>query len=111
MITFNLLHKNMTHEHLGFIPMYFDDRLIGTFSAEELMNVGYRQTAGSAPCDYFVKNPKFKMRPDGALKWPGDPWQVPIADYQFGDETLRFYDSAMFSIQQADGSFRVWRLD
>jgi len=110
-IQFQMLHPRATQDMLGFIPHYFDDRLIGSYTAEQLMIAGYQQTAGCEPNDYFNRVQQFQMREGGVLKFPGDRPMKPIAMYQFGTETLYFYESEMFSIVQPDASFKVWRLD
>lgn len=99
-----LLHPDMTPEHLGFLPFIIspgDNRPV-----EEQINERYQHGGGWRP------NYKWAMDPDTkAITFLGDKPLLPIARIQVNDETVYVYDHAYVAIVEADGSYEVARMD
>jgi hypothetical protein len=98
-----LLHPRMTIEHLGLIPDFVSED--DPRSAIEQIDANYA-FGGWQPLAGWLY-----MKPDGRVKYPGDPELIPLACADFRDETIYFYDHAFVGVRQRDGSFEVARLD
>jgi hypothetical protein len=97
-----MLHPNMTFDHLGYIPTFVsveDDD-----SARQQIHKRY--VSGWIPFKQFKMDPKTHT-----LRFPGDPPFKPLAQAQLRDELILFYDCAWVAIVQPDGSFETARLD
>lgn len=123
MIKFNLLHPDMTEDHLGLIPFFLsekDDR-----PAREQIDHHYQHGGGWRPINGFKLNAKFTkldktsspfvMSRQLGVKYPGDPMLKPLAVARMmnlkRDETLVFYDGSFLAIFQPDFTFEIARLD
>lgn len=98
-----LKHSRADMEMLGLVPAFLSER--DPRPAREQIDQNYRHGGGWRP------SPKFKMLPNGNLKYPGDPPTILLAEAQLHDETIRFYDCAWLAIVQPDGTFEVSRVD
>jgi len=87
MLVWEFLHPRMTPEHLGFLPGWLDEN------------------------DPRPAKEQFKLIKNNWLTYPDDPPLRPLAQCQFRDELIVFYDHAWVMIKQADGSFEVCRMD
>src|SRR5262245_26974814 len=97
------LHPRMTYDHLGLLPEMLwtsDPR-----PARAQFNERYSHGGGWDPFHGF------KMLADHTLTYEGDPPTVPLAQCQFRDELIIFYDHSWVAIVQKDGSFEVCRMD
>jgi hypothetical protein len=100
-LEWELLHSEVTPEHLGLIPYFVfasDPR-----PAKEQFNERY--ISGWTPFNGF------KMLGGSRLKYPGDPAFAPLARTKLRDETILFYPHAWVVIMQPDGSFEACRMD
>jgi hypothetical protein len=100
-LKWELLHPKMTLAHLGYIPIFIDDK--SPFSAKEQINTNY--VSGWIPFKGF------KLTEENHLTYPGDPILKPLAKAQLRDEVIYFYDSSWVCIVEPDGSYEVARLD
>lgn len=103
MINFELLHPRMTQAHLGFIPEWLDPNIQA--SAKQQLDWHYKHGGGWNPFEGFI------LQDDNSLTYPGDPPLKPLAQAQFRDEIILFYDCAWVAIVQPDRSFEVCRMD
>lgn len=103
MIEFELLHSAMTHAHLGAIPAFLspDDPR----PAREQFDERYGFAGGWSPMKGF------ELRDDNAIKYPGDPAHLPLAQVRLREELIVFYASAWVAIIQPDRSYEIARLD
>jgi hypothetical protein len=101
-IEWELLHPQMTIDHLGYIPLFLcaaDPK-----GASEQFNKHY--ISGWRHFDGFNLNPETHV-----LSYPGDPPLYPLARGMLRDETILFYRHAWVVVLQADGTFEVCRMD
>jgi hypothetical protein len=96
------LDPRMTMEHLGYLPQFLDDA--DPRPAKEQFNERY-QWGGWQPFG------DWKMAPNGALTYPGDPPLNPLAVTVLRQEVIMFYPHSVVAILQPDGTFEVARLD
>lgn len=101
MTTWKMKHPQATPAMLGYIPNFLNEQ--DPRPAREQINSNY--VSGWHPF------PGFTMLPDGNMTYPGDPPTLLLAECQFRNETVRFYDCSWVAIVQPDGSFEVCRLD
>jgi hypothetical protein len=105
MMVWELLHPNMTPEHLGFIPFWI--REDDPDPAWKQIDKNYGHGGG-----WRHGNMNFRMRyKSHALHYPGDPDLYPLAQAKLRDELIVFYDHAIVAIIQPDRSFEVARID
>ena len=102
MIDFTMKHPRATIEHLGFIPMFFDEH--DPAPAREQIDDRYRHGGG------WRVHKGWTMSEEGIF-FPGDPIMPVIAEAKLRDETIRVYDMAWVAIIQPDGTFEVARID
>ena len=101
-ITF--LHRNMTLEHLGFLPSFLDDA--DPRPIREQFNENY--------CSGWHPIPRMTLLDGRSLHYPGDPLFEPLARIQLEDgrkEFVYFYEHEVVAIVQPDGSFEACRMD
>lgn len=103
MIKFKMLHPRMTEDALGFLPDFLSER--DPRSAREQIDTNYRHGGGWSPM------PKWQLRPDNSIRYPGDEILQPLASAKLRDEEIFFYNHAWVCIKQPDGSFEVARCD
>lgn len=104
MIGFELLHPQMTHEHLGFLPHFLDEA--NPAPAREQLDSNYRHGGGWRPFAGFDMDSETY-----AISYPGDPSFSPLARAKLHDETILFYESSWVAIIQPDGQFEIARMD
>ena len=103
MMTWMLLHPNMTPEHLGLLPGMLDAN--DQRPAREQLVANYQHGGGWFPMQGHV------LGPDNSLTYPGDPPLAPLAYTRLRDELIVFYDASFVAIIQPDRTFEVCRLD
>jgi hypothetical protein len=103
MMVWVMLDPRMTPEHLGLLPMMLSED--DPRPAKEQLNESYAHGGGWRP---FAG---FKLKADNTLTYPEDPPLKPLAQLQFRNELIVFYDSAWVAIIQEDRSFEVNRMD
>ena len=99
-VKWDMLHS-LHPDVIGLIPMFIsahDERPAAEQFADNYMG-GWDSFKG------------FTMDENGVLSYPSDPPLLPIAIAHLGNETIRVYEYGWVSIQSADGSFDVARLD
>ncbi len=102
-INIKFLDPRMTLDHLGLLPhMLFEN---DPRPAKEQFNERYAHGGG------WGNFPGFKMLPGGDLQYPEDEPTRRLAEWQFRDETIAFFDSAWVAVIQKNGSFEVSRMD
>jgi|KBSMisStandDraft_5_1062788.scaffolds.fasta_scaffold117912_2 hypothetical protein len=103
-LAWELLHPEMTPEHLGLIPFWLshDD----PDPAWKQIDKNYGHGGGWRHGDM-----NFHMDAHHVLRYPGDPPLNPLAQARLRDELIVFYDHAIVAIVQEDGSFEVARID
>lgn len=103
MMTWVMLHPDLTPEHLGLLPGMLDAD--DPRPAKEQFDASYAHGGGWRP------QLGFKLNNDGALKYPGDPPFGLLAFTKLRDELIGFYDCSYVAIIQPDGTFEVCRMD
>jgi hypothetical protein len=103
MMTWELLHPGMTPEHLGLLPLMLDES--DPRPAKDQFNERYGHGGGWHPMKGF------KLHENNSLTYPGDPPLKPLAQLQFRNELIVFYDHAFVAIIHQDRSFEVCRMD
>src|SRR5262245_27921658 len=103
MMTWNLMHRGMTEEHLGLLPMMLSED--DPRPAREQFDQNYQHGGGWNPFDGF------KLRDDNWLTYPGDPPTMPVAWTRLRDELIVLYQHAWVAIIQPDRSYEVCRMD
>ena len=88
---------------LGFLPGLIDEN--DPRGVREQIDAKYGYGGGWRPM------PGLTLRPDGSLKYPGDPPIKPIAMSQLREEVVLFYPHDWLCVVQPDGSFEVSRVD
>src|SRR5215831_9910678 len=101
MLTWMMLHPQMSLEHLGFIPTFVFEE--DPRPAKEQFNERYHY-GGWQPFKGF------ELNEDNSLSYPGDPPLQPLASTELRDETIVFYPHAWVAIIQRDRSFEVCRM-
>ncbi len=101
MITWVMKHPQATLDMLGYIPSFLNED--DPRPAREQFNTSY--------CGGWNAFPGFKMLPNGNLFYPGDPPTELLAEAQFRNETIRFYNYAWVAVIQSDGSYEICRMD
>jgi hypothetical protein len=111
MIVWQLLHPQMTHEHLGFIPDWLSER--NPAGAVEQINHNYKHGGGWFDFDGFAMHDQGVLTEKNPPQPPEqpDPPLHPLARANLRNETIYFYQYAWVAIVQLDGSFRVARID
>jgi hypothetical protein len=103
MMIWEMLHPNMTPEHLGLLPGMLD--LDDPRPAKEQFDQNYAHGGGWDPFNGF------ELSVRNWLSYPGDPPLQPLAQLQFRDELIVFYIHSWVAIIQPDRSFEVCRMD
>jgi hypothetical protein len=103
MIVWEMLHPAMTLDHLGFLVNWLDD--YDPRPAKDQFNENYQHGGGWYP---FAG---FKLNPDNSLSYPGDPPLRPLAQCQFRNELVVFYEHSWVAIIHKDRYFEACRLD
>lgn len=98
MLNFDLKHPRATHEMLGFLPDFWDERDPRDAKAQAADNYGWSPFQG------------FTMQSNG-IAYPGDPPMQLIAEAKLRDETIRLYQNSWVAIVQPDGSYEISRMD
>lgn len=96
------LHPAMTLKHLGYIPLWLNTK--NPLGAVEQIDKAYRFGGWQA----FEG---FEMKPDGSLKYPGDPTLKPLARTKLRDQEVFFYQYSWVAVRDPDGTFSVARID
>jgi hypothetical protein len=96
-------HPRATPDHMGIIP----DMLswANPKPAAEQLNDGYGHGGGWHP------QPGFALETDDSLKYPGDPWLIPLFEILLRDERIIVYEHGIVAVIQPDRSFEVCRMD
>ena len=102
MITFTLLPGGYPSQ-LGFIPEFFSED--DPRPAREQIEENYAHGGGWRPL------PQWKLLPNCALKYPGDPVLQPVAKAKLRDEHIVVYPYGIVMLLEPDGSYEVSRLD
>lgn len=102
-LPWELLHPEMTFDHLGNIPFFLYDN--SRLSAREQLDLGYSFAGGWQPFKGHTLNA------DNSLSYPGDPDLIPLAQARLRNELIVFYPHAWVAIIQLDRSFEVCRMD
>lgn len=102
MIAVQLLNGG-TPDHVGLIPAFLDPSDPRPAAAQ--FDERYAFGGGWSPMKGWTR------RPDGTLKYPGDPPFKPLARMRLRNETITIHDCAWVCITQPDGSFEVSRMD
>ena len=103
MMEWQLLYPGMTPEHLGIIPYMLDPN--DPRPAKDQFNERYAHGGGWRPMERFI------LMRNNALAYPGDPLLKPLAQCQFRNELIVFYDHAIVAIIHKDRYFEVCRMD
>lgn len=98
-----ILNPRVSHDVLGYVPAFLDER--DARPAREQFNERY-QFGGWCPINGFTRNTT-----TDAIRYPGDPALLPLAEYRLRDEIILMYPYAIFMIIQKDGTFEVARMD
>lgn len=99
-----LLHPDMTPEHLGFLPFIIDAS--DPRPVEAQVEERYQHGGGWRPNCKWAMDPNTK-----AITFLGDKPLQPLARIQVNGETVYVYDHAYVAIVQPDGSYEVGRMD
>lgn len=102
MIQFTLKHPRATHDMLGLLPEFWDER--DPRPAKEQADEAYRHGGGWRPFHGLT------MEPAG-LSYPGDPPMKLVAEANLRTETIRVYECSWVAIVQPDGSHEICRMD
>lgn len=97
------LHPDMTLEHLGLLPGWLD--LDDPRPAKDQFNSNYAHGGGWRPMGGF------KLHADNSLHYPGDPPLIPLAQCQFRNELIVFYEHSWVAIIHQDRYFEACRMD
>lgn len=103
MITWHLLHREVTPETLGYIPGWLSEA--DPRPAAEQLNEHYAHGGGWQPFHGFT------LGEGNILQYPGDPPIKPLAFARLRDEAILFYPYSWVAIVQPDLSFEVCRMD
>jgi hypothetical protein len=104
MMIWELLHPEMTAEHLGLLPEMLDTN--NPASAREQFHHNYAHGGGWFPFNGF------KLKDDNSLHSDsGDPDLYPVARTRLRDELILLYPHSWVAIIQPDRSFAVARMD
>lgn len=105
-MTWILLHPDVLPRALGYIPQII--RTDDMRPSSEQIHERYAHGGGWSPWE----RGKWTMDDDGTMHYPQDDPMEPLAILVHPNgETVRFYDCAIISITNADGTFDVARLD
>lgn len=103
MTRWELLHPQMTHDMLGYIPDWLDES--DPDKARDQIDKNYRHGGGWFPMKGFTHQSNYE------LAYPGDPLLKPLALAKFRHEVVVFYPHSIVGIFQPDGSFDAARID
>ena len=103
MMEWQLLHPRITPEHLGIVPFMLDPD--DPRPAKDQFNEHYAHGGGWRPMKGF------KLGTLNSLHYPGDLPLTPLAELQFRNELIVFYDHAWVAIIHRDKYFEVCRMD
>ena len=103
MMLWELLHPEMTPEHLGIVPGFLDEN--DPRPAREQFDERYAHGGGWRPMRGFKLGPRY------LLIYPGDPPLVPIARTRLRNELIIMYPYAWVVIVQPDQTFEGCRMD
>lgn len=103
MMTWELLHPNITPGHLGILPTMLNES--DPRPAKDQFNENYAHGGGWDPFGGF------ELLEDNSLKYPGDPPLEPLAQLQFRNELIVFYEYSWVAIIHKDRYFEVCRMD
>jgi hypothetical protein len=95
-------HPGVTFDHVGHLPdMLSPDN---PERARIQLDNGYRHGGGWQPMSGLT------LDADDRLKYPGDPWLVPLAEMALRDERIVVYEHSIVAIIQPDRSFEAARM-
>lgn len=100
-----LLHPDMTPDHLGFLPHILDS--FDPRPTAEQIEDKYAHGGGWRPYGQGA----WALDDDRTLHFPNDQALKPIARTFIREEQVYLYDHAVVAVVQPDGSFDVVRLD
>jgi hypothetical protein len=103
MMVWQFLRPEMTPEHLGLLPGWLDES--DPRPAKDQFNARYQHGGGWRPMKGF------KLNADNSLSYPGDPPLIPLAQLQFRNELIVFYEHAWVAIIHKDRYFEACRMD
>ena len=96
-----LLNSRAHPECFGLIPSFLEEN--DPRPAAEQFNERY--------ISGWRHQEKCTMAGNGALLYPGDPPQLPIACLKWRDELILLYPYSYVAIVQKDGSYEICRMD
>ena len=102
-MVWELLHPNITPESLGLLPLMLNES--DPRPAKDQFNENYAHGGGWIPFRGF------ELNDNNSLSYPGDPPLKPLAQCQFRNELIVFYDHAWVAIIHKDRYFEVCRMD
>jgi hypothetical protein len=103
MIVWEMLHPQMRPEMLGLLIDWLDDK--DPRPAKDQLHENYAHGGGWHPSKGFT------LLPNNSLYYSGDPPLRPLAQCQFRNELIVFYDHAWVAIIHKDRYFEVCRMD
>lgn len=98
-----ILHKGMTVEHLGFIPMFVTD--LDSRPVKEQFDENYAHGGGWSPMEGWT------LCPDMSIQYQGDQPLKPLALITVREEKIYYYEGDWVAIVQPNGDFEVSRMD
>lgn len=102
--SWQLLHKNATPEHLGFLPQFLNEN--DPDDAQTQLNKNYAYGGG------FNEFEGFKVSDDlMTIRYPGDPPYHALAMTKLRDETIVMFPHAWVLVHKADGTNAIARMD
>ena len=104
MMTWVLMHPDVTPEHLGLLPGMLDAS--DPRPAREQFDANYQHGGGWRPQSGFVLH-----EGSGTLTYPGDPPFHMLAYTFLRDEMIVFCEYSYVAIIQKDHTFEVCRMD
>ena len=102
-VTWELLHPHMRPEMLGLLAYWLDDE--DPRPAKDQFNGHYAHGGGWRPFKGF------KLSESNWLIYPEDPPLQPLAQCQFRNELIVFYEHAWVAIIHKDRYFEACRMD
>lgn len=104
MIRFLALSPNVTADHLGLLPMFFDEE--DERPAREQLDANYQHGGGWRPGTKWTLDHKTM-----ALHYPGDPALHPLAIGHLREEIIVVYEYGVVAIVQNNWTFEAARVD
>jgi hypothetical protein len=103
MVDCKFLHPKAVEDHVGLIPYWLSED--NPAPARQQLDDNYRHGGGWRP----MRN--FRLTPGNALRYPGDPPLLPLAEMHLRDELILVYEYGIVAIIQPDRSFEAARMD